>query len=1030
VKKLEKGERKTAKIAVAILALLLLSSVLMLLNSAGNTVAAQDYGDLMQYDWRMYGRDSHNTRFNPGPAPNTPNVIWQTRSPTGGRIRDGPPTAFDGKVFVNDRTNIYAHDALTGALLYETPMYGRFRGFGTGGVWKIDDTYFGYEARDGIVIYRIATGEFVHKFEIEPEVDGITNPGGFPCMYWGGFYDYENKMKYSIARDYATNAPVCIGFDLSSPATGATLAWKWFAPTGLEHLGSGGGLAFFGGYGEGEIYALNATTGELVWKSWKVGNTGYDVTYHEGKLYHSASSTRITCYDATNGDIIFDVDTGDRSFFAFGGALAYGMFYDKSMLPGAAYIGAWDAETGEQRWKYPAHFTISYCTPVVADGKLYTRSCDQRLGSSVAGFPSPGYNFVCLDALTGQLVWELPFNINHPIIAYGNLYGIYDSTLYCIGDKTVNWPQWQNPDTRGVAVGQYAPADIVTESWAFKAGGPIVGSATAVDGKLYFGSYDGNYYCIDAKTAEEIWTFPTEYRIASTPAVVGGKMFTGADDGYVYAVDIDTGEQEWKTSAGGIAGGAHIDPAVQIRSSPRVVGSTVYVGAMDGKVYALNTANGQVRWTATVSDPSLGLAGSPTIADGALYITSCDGDLYALDAADGLQIWAADAAPRQRHLVSTPIVVDDMVIIGCTDGTFMGRMRVRAYNATDGSTVWTGDLDLARGSTPMMWTPSYMADMETVVANETDLHPIGTPYIMNETDEIDLDMLFLSEGMHVSAWAIIGEGTNLGSSSNPFIVNSTYGVRIWKQWVGHQIFASVVVADALASPRLYVGNDAYGLTCFNATDGATLSNFVAQAQVFSTATVYDGTVYVGSQDKHLYAFKNQPTAPIAIEGWTNKGASMYTGETLEIHGRLYATTTFTSIHGLGDPQVFHPPIPNAEVKVSFTNPDLTTVDYSATTDDEGYFMVSHVPNVAGDSGWVAWYDGEEKPWITYEATYSEWNPVSVVSPTEGPSNGNGNGNGTEPPPAAALPIEYIYGAVAVIIIVVVAFLAYFFLRKR
>ena len=106
------------------------------------------------------------------------------------------------------------------------------------------------------------------------------------------------------------------------------------------------------------------------------------------------------------------------------------------------------------------------------------------------------------------------------------------------------------------------------------------------------------------------------------------------------------------------------------------------------------------------------------------------------------------------------------------------------------------------------------------------------------------------------------------------------------------------------------------------------------------------------------------------------------------------------------------------------------MDYTVTTDDEGNFMASHVPNVAGDSGWVAWYDGEEKPWITYEAVYSEWYPVTVNSPGSPSGNGNGNGNGTEPPPTAELPVEYIYAAIAVIIIVVIAFLAYFFLRKR
>ena len=93
------------------------------------------------------------------------------------------------------------------------------------------------------------------------------------------------------------------------------------------------------------------------------------------------------------------------------------------------------------------------------------------------------------------------------------------------------------------------------------------------------------------------------------------------------------------------------------------------------------------------------------------------------------------------------------------------------------------------------------------------------------------------------------------------------------------------------------------------------------------------------------------------------------------------------------------------------------------------FSFSYSPTEVGEWGWVVYYDGEEKPWINYDGAYGEWNPISVNSPTSGPSDGDGNGNGTEPPPAA-LPMEYVYAAIAVIVIVIVAFLAYFFLKKK
>ncbi|MCW4010707.1 MAG: PQQ-binding-like beta-propeller repeat protein [Candidatus Bathyarchaeota archaeon] len=1042
--------KKNNKIALALVAILLFSSILAIQGfSTTSTVQAQtDYGDKMQYDWPMHLGNSENTNFNAGPAPNTPNVLWSTRRPdTGASISAAPPIAIDGKIIAYaGSTKLWAFDALTGALVWETDMNGGFRGFGTGAVYKIDDTYFGYEASDGQVVYRISDGQFIAKYTIDGAVDSIGALGGFPCMYWGGFFDSHNKMKYSIGQKYQTNEPLCIAFDLSNP-TEPCVAWTWIAPTGLEHLGSGGGMAFFGGYGEGEIYALNATSGELVWRNFKVGNAGYAVAYSDGKVYHSASSTRVTCYNATNGDIIFDTDTGDRSFFAYGGAVAYGMYFDQSMLPGAGYIGAWDAETGIQRWKYPAHYTISYDILVVADGKVYGRACDQGNGAQVAGYPSPGPKFVCLDAFTGTLIWELPgINPSTPMIAYGNLYFVQSGTLYCIGDDADDWSQWQNSDTQGVGVGKYAPMDITTPAWVFEAGGPICGSPVAVDGKVYFGAYDGKYYCVDAKTSQELWTFETNYRVASTPAVVGGRLYTGADDGTIYCLNAADGTELWSTSAGR-AGGTHIDPAYQIRSSPHVTGQTVYVGGMDGYLYALNTQNGDVRWSTQLTDDTLGIAGSPIVSNGVLYVVALDGWLSALDTSDGSQIWrirTTEPVDRLHHVASTPIVVDGTVILGTTEGTFMGNMRIRGFSVADGSMLWEGALSRATGSTPMMWTPSYKAAITTVVPNQTNLNPVGTPYIVNASTTKTLDMLYLSEGMHVSAWAIIKEGTNLGTTANPFIVNTTGVVRIWEQWVGHQIFASVVVADTLGQPRGYVGNDAYGFTCFNLTDGSTLSTYVTKAQVFATAAINDGAVYVGSQDGCLYAFMDQPAACMEIRGWTNKGEEMFAGESLEIHGQLLAVSSFTPLHIESEPQILYSAIPNAEVQASFTNPDGSSTNYTATTDENGFFKVTLVPNDAGSCGWVVWYNGEEKPWITYEAANSEWYPVEVISQsgsetpeptptpivTSTPETTPTTEPTATPESSSNIPMEYVYAIIAVVVIAILAVVAYIFLKKK
>jgi outer membrane protein assembly factor BamB len=504
---------------------------------------------------------------------------------------------------------------------------------------------------------------------------------------------------------------------------------------------------------------------------------------------------------------------------------------------------------------------------------------------------------------------------------------------------------------------------------------------------------------------------------------MGGKLYTGADDGKVYCLNAETGELVWEAKAG-IAGGAHVTPAFQVRSSPQVVGTTLFVGGMDGDLYALNTQNGQQRWKVHLADE--GIAGSPTVVDGFVYIGDLYGNVSKLDAANGDILWQHRSDTSARRQCGTPVIAGDLCIIGRRQDS------MRALNITDGSEVFTASLTLNTGSTPQMSTIAYRPSATVVVQNETNIGPGtgSTAYIVNSTTTDTFEMLYTSEGMHISAWALIREGTDIGGRYDSFIVNSTYAVRLWRGWVGHQCFSSTIVASSVdyRGDVLYVGDDAYGFTAFNATDGSYIYRYTTQGQVFSTPAIYAGAVYVTGQDGHLYVFKDQPSVEIEIRSWNNKGEQMYADEALEIHGRLVGVCEFTPEYPIHDPETFYPPIPGATVMVSFTNPDETTVDYSAVTDEDGFFMVEHVPTVAGACGWVVWYEGEWRPsGAYYETAYDEWHEISVVSSSSPDTEPEPD---TEPPPTGALPLEYLYAAIAVIIIVVVALLAYFFLKRK
>ena len=121
----------------------------------------------------------------------------------------------------------------------------------------------------------------------------------------------------------------------------------------------------------------------------------------------------------------------------------------------------------------------------------------------------------------------------------------------------------------------------------FAAGSPINSSPALADGRLYFGTDDGNIHAILTSDGSEIagWPIHTGGPVLSSPAVaVFGSdhvVVVGSDDGGVYFVNDDG------TAPPTVA---RFPVGAAVRSSPAIgFDGSVYVGAEDGRVYAIGS---------------------------------------------------------------------------------------------------------------------------------------------------------------------------------------------------------------------------------------------------------------------------------------------------------------------------------------------------------------------------------------------------------------------------------------------------------
>jgi len=1065
-----------------------------------NPETGQPYGDLSQYEWIAAGADGANTRSSKGPAPDTPSLLWSIS-----RSASGTPSAFNGLVFVRSSSTVYAYNATTGDYAKGWPVSstgtptgsvgsGSAPGFGSNGaVVKINEQIGGWFTSVGPQFFNISNGYSYPKGTLGG--DGWTSMGaGFSAMYYGMMYSPEDQCFISVARSTTTGAGLGICIDATDPTgKGAFTRWQVEFDTAPEAMGFGGGNAYFGGYGEGLLYAVNMQTGKLVWTAYKPGNVGYSTTYYDGVVYHSASSTQITGFDAATGTVVSTFDIlGARAFYVYGMSAMYGRIFAHSIEIPQGWIGAFTAKTLAQQWKYPAEYYIAYLVGAVADRKFIITTSDVAAGSAVPGYPdviSTGRKLTAVDAFTGKLVWS--FSVSSaplaPTIAYGNLYTQEGSTLKCYSDlastqktaEQAGWPRFHGPfdadgASTGTAVGNY-PTNIKQATWKFQANQGISGSPVAVAGKVFFGSWGGYLYCLDAIKGTEIWSKHYDTRILSTPTYDNGILYTGTDDGNAYALNASTGAQIWKAFAGGRTEQAVQLSAWQPKSSPIVWNSTHYIcGSNDGILYCFNATDGTALWTHQASNYADGIGGSVTVHKDLNNITA----VYLMANA---RLWKIDingttlintALGTNRGTSSTPTIINtpqfgDLLFVTYGSGGTGSTLAIR--NATTMAAISTGILSFASGSTYMTQSPTYVASQSCIIKgtanvplNETNLGPSspssGTTaqntYRMNNTNYWYIDAkgenvtvwnymtrtlpaVYVAESTDASCWAIIYNGTNLGTGTTQatqWIVNSTthmYMVRVWDSWAGHQVYSSASVAilnDNPNCPINYIGNAAYGFTAYNGTTGDVVSTFSADGQVFSTAALYQDKVFMTGNDGYCYAFFGTTEGETTVYGNSNKGDTMLLNEPTLIEGGLYTGSYFESPYDSNNNQTFTDVrVPYATVHLVWVNPDSTSEELLTTTDIEGNFNFTYTPTVAGTAQWLLYFDGSiASTGSVLGQAYSDYKTMNVMgeqtptpeTPTPTPTTG------------PILPIEYVYVIVGIIVALVIVLAAVMLLRKR
>lgn len=302
------------------------------------------------------------------------------------------------------------------------------------------------------------------------------------------------------------------------------------------------------------IYALNASTGAILWSDTGGAETGYIgiPAFADGVVYAgscnpqlnewSPNSGNLYAFNATTGVVLWNYTMSD-GVYESGPTVTDGSVY---VCSGQGNIYALNATTGALEWNYTTMSAI-WQSPTVVDGVvfaststptrvlalnastgvlLWTSSIDGWLYWSApaveGGFVYAGStdNYVyALNASTGALVWNFTYTgsalMSSPVVSEGVVY-IGGAALYALNAST------------GEFLWNYTFDNV-------QPGIGITTHAVVVDGVIYLGSADCGVYALNATSGSLIWSYATGGKISFSPAVDNDTLFVASTDGNVYA---------------------------------------------------------------------------------------------------------------------------------------------------------------------------------------------------------------------------------------------------------------------------------------------------------------------------------------------------------------------------------------------------------------------------------------------------------------------------------------------------------------
>lgn len=360
-------------------------------------------------------------------------------------------------------------------------------------------------------------------------------------------------------------------------------------------------------------------------------------------------------------------------------------------------------------------------------------------------------------------------------------------------------------------------AQEIALNWKFKVQDRVLASPVIEGNATYVGDMAGVFYSIDLSTGEELWRFETNGNIQARATVINeGVFFESAN--VFYFVNRSSGKLIWKFDPKITAfvftyqdrkWPYKIDPYDDKRSAGFVNNGRIYIGASNGKVYALDVESGEVKNEFNTDDNSP-VRSSPLVKDGNLYFGDWEGIVYSYSLESNRLNWKKKTYRQDKPYGTFGGIVSEFTTF---DGLLFFGARNHVFNVLELS---TGEKD---------WT--YIDPRKGWI--------IGDPVIFKDT-------LYVTGSDNFSVFAF----------------NPAWGHPLWSYTGDKNIYTKPVVTEEWV---IYTAGNSYDesdkgiVGLLDRTTGELITSYESSLGIFSSPAFQEGNLIFGCYDEHVYSLK-------------------------------------------------------------------------------------------------------------------------------------------------------------------------------